>query len=137
MYVKRPLNRPRRRIVGRGSTSIMVDVRVIAAQPNDLLASRSWTLAMRSAVAAIPIHPVTEGPRHSAARRLNRCVRPSIRFEGRQFAVPIDNLPSSAGGFAFTRHRVFSRVLRGIESSELTVNADYDSSGVGRSDVEP
>ncbi len=65
----------------------------MAAETSDLLSQSGLSVGHQFLVTAIPqLIPMTEGPRHTAAGRLNGVLGHQLRIQGRQLAVPIDGL---------------------------------------------
>jgi hypothetical protein len=66
---------------------------MVAPEASDLLRQSDLCVLHQLKVTAIPeFVPVTDGPRHTAAGRLNRVFRHQLCAERREFSVPIDDL---------------------------------------------
>lgn len=86
------------RIVVARVDRFIVDVGIVAAEAGDFLSQSSMHATHQILVAAIPqFVPVTEGPSHSATRRLKSVFGHQLRIQRRQLAVPIDDLAMLAG----------------------------------------
>jgi len=86
------------RIVVVGLDHFIVDVRIVATEPGDLLSQARMGVGHELVIAALPqLVAVAQAPDYAVARRLDGVFPHQFRIQRRQLAVPVDDVTLAAG----------------------------------------